>query len=278
MPWGDSFVSGLRTGSDIRNAKKDRADKQAALDRHFLEQAAERSLRRELLDKNLAASAPLTAAQAANLNASANRTTTLTPAEFDEIQARTRGLNASAGRTETLTPYEAQDLQASTRGKNALASRTETLTPYEVADLDASTAKKHSSAALDLAAEQLHREKAKRGMEAEVTQSIGPGAEAKFSIPISEAQKQATAAAHQSPYADRIAQLGDKIAENEAELSAGDTRTGLFNLRSRKDEVTKATRQRVRLQALEIQEQLRNGLIDDAEAERRSGNLLKSFR
>lgn len=270
----EGLQAGFAAGTEAYHRKKDREQRQEEAMQRKLLAGADRALRRELLEKDIAAGAPLRDAQAANLNATAARTNALTPGEVDEQRARTGQIDASTDRTRTLTPYEAENLQANTRGQHASAMRTETLTPREAAAMDAQTTDARLKADMDrLALEDLRR-KAEAGPLATVKQSLGAGREATFSVPLAEAQRQASAANYQSPYADKIAQLDGRIADHSAAIESGDKRTGLFNLRSREDDIAQTTRQRTRLQALEIQDMLRKGLIDEAEADRRAAKLL----
>ncbi|HTO05205.1 MAG TPA: hypothetical protein VL069_15960 [Opitutus sp.] len=270
MSWGSDFTAGLRAGNDIRSAYKDRKFRDKKMTADALEMAADRNLRRELTQKGIDADAPLRDAQT-------NRIRTLTPGELAESTARARHTNAQAGRTETLTPHEAEYLQAQTRGSNASAGRTETLTP-----LEADAHRIHNKdAAITEAANQLTLDQARKTIEAgpmaEVTHKYGDG-ESKFRVPIAEARLRGSEAAYQSPYAAKIESLGNTIANNEGEMAGGDQRTGLFNLKSRADQVSNATAQRTRLQYLEINDQLEKGLISPEEADRRASLLLPRKR
>lgn len=51
-------------------------------------------------------------------------------------------------------------------------------------------------------------------------------------------------------------------------------RTGFLNITSRKSVVDEATRKQRRLQALELQDMLAKGVIDQAEADRRASVIL----
>jgi len=111
---------------------------------------------------------------------------------------------------------------------------------------------------------------------AKVTQAFGADGKsrAQFDVPLDDFKKTARAASYRSPYADDIADLGRKIAEQQAEQDGGDNRTGFLNLTSRKSVIADATRKQRRLQALELQEMLAQGVIDQAEADRRAGIIL----
>jgi len=259
----DGLNAGFRAGSDAYNRKKEREQRERELDRRALEEAADRSLRRELLDKDIAARQPLVSAQADHLTANTERTRALTPAELATEQARARGLNVTADRTEALTPGEVAELNARARNINATAAQTETMTPLAADEM------RTRNEAL--------RTQAAAGAMAEIEQPLESGGKAKFRVPVAEAQRRADIAAYQSPHADRISQIDAQIAQHQTEMDEGDQRTGLFNAKSRQDEITKLTQRRTRMQALEIQDMLRKGLIDEAEADRRAAKLL-SFR
>lgn len=111
---------------------------------------------------------------------------------------------------------------------------------------------------------------------AKVTQSFGPDGKsrAQFNVPLDEFKRTAGAAGYRSPYAEDIAELGRKIAEQQAEQDGGDLHTGFLNLTSRKTVVDEATRKKRRLQALELQDMLAKGVIDQTEADRRASVIL----
>jgi hypothetical protein len=114
---------------------------------------------------------------------------------------------------------------------------------------------------------------------ARITQAFGEDgrSRAEFDVPLGEAKRMAGAAGYKSPFADEIATLGSRIAEHESEIESGDKRTGFLGLGgSRQSDMDKAKRQRRRLQALEIQDALARGAIDEAEADRRANQILSA--
>jgi hypothetical protein len=265
----EGLNQGFRIGAATKQAKRDRELREQELTRRAIELAADRDLRREITQKGIDADTPLKSAQVANLNANAARTTARTPGEVDELTARTRQLHASAGQAETMTPLQADDLRSTTRTRNVDADlRT------KLGELNMERARQ------GLEGDQFRIDAARRALEAgptaEVSQKFEDGSTARFNVPLAEAQRRAAEAQYRSPYADKIAHLGDTIAKHQAEVEAGDERTGFLNIKSRKDELSRANKQRIRLQALEIQDMLNHGLISQEEADRRAARLLLS--
>jgi hypothetical protein len=84
------------------------------------------------------------------------------------------------------------------------------------------------------------------------------------------------AESYQSPYKKEIDDADAQIAENNAALAEGDKHPGWNVFSDRKDTVAEQTQRRVRLQALDIQNQLDKGLISQEEADARADRLKKS--
>ncbi len=115
---------------------------------------------------------------------------------------------------------------------------------------------------------------------ARVRRNLGADAKggfAEYEIPITDLEKTisgANAAAYKSPYADQIADLSGRISKQQSEIEGGDERTGFLGMgTSRKGIVETNSKQLMRLQVLELQDQLRAGVIDQAEADRRADAL-----
>lgn len=273
----DGLSRGFELGSRAIDEKKRRELAERQLTQDALEKAAERSLRRELTEKGLGANAGVRDAQANNLNANAERTRSRIPGEVDELSARALQLKASANRTNTLAPLEADSLTENTRGARLGNNFKEATMDDELAR----AAERLKGDRLANAAKALQMSEAEKrlreGPTAEITEKFGENSTARFKVPIADAQRLSREGQYRSEYAGKIAQLGDQIATQQAELESGDERTGFLNLKSRKDEIGRAKSQQVRLQALEIQDMVNKGVISPEEGDRRAAGLLKKF-
>ena len=118
---------------------------------------------------------------------------------------------------------------------------------------------------------------------ARVKQAFGPGGKstAEYEVPVSELddlRQSNPASSYRSPYARDIAELARQEAAQQAEIATGDKRTGFLNLQSRDDLANKASTQRLRLQAMELQDMVARGIIDQDEADRRADALMAGYR
>jgi hypothetical protein len=97
-------------------------------------------------------------------------------------------------------------------------------------------------------------------------------------VPLSEAKKQLAAraaSAYQSPYRDELTEIEGGLAEQKAEIDGGDDDMGFLGLGgSRHTEVNKLKKRRFALKAMELEDMVRRGLIDQDEADRRSNAIL----
>lgn len=111
---------------------------------------------------------------------------------------------------------------------------------------------------------------------AKVTRAFGEGdkSRATFEVPMTDLERTMSAESYRSPYAPDIADAGRRIAEQQAEIEGGDKRTGFLNITSREDIIAQEKRRRRRLQAMEIQDALARGAINQAEADRRANLIL----
>lgn len=248
MSWGDSFTSGLSAGSQLRDRyerrKMDKADS---------------AVRKDVLEKQLAEDARMHAADES-----------LRREKFVADQVR----------------YDAaQAALASDPGEQLRRARAE----KELAGLNAPPAAPTEEEVL---AGNVRRLKLQKEMDslnapplpaptpppptARVTQAFGDGGKSKatFDVPMSDLQK-TMRPAYRSPYESQIADLGNTIADNQAEIEGGDTRTGFLGIgTSRQDVISKAKRQRLQLQAMELQDQLQKGYITQDEADQRANQYL----
>ncbi len=120
---------------------------------------------------------------------------------------------------------------------------------------------------------------------AKVRQPIGPkgaGGYAEFEAPVDQVPNLARSAAAEgwrSPYTKQLATLEKTIADEQAALDNGDTRTGFMGVgTSRADTVAKAQRERLRLQGLELQDKVRVGILTQEEADAEADKLMSGTR
>lgn len=110
---------------------------------------------------------------------------------------------------------------------------------------------------------------------AKVTEEIG-NAKVAYDVPLTEMEGKLRAQSYRSPYADEIAGYDRQIAEQQAEMAGGDTRTGFMGVgTSRQGVIDKAKNQRLQMKALELQDLLEKGIIDQREADRRAAILMR---
>jgi len=102
------------------------------------------------------------------------------------------------------------------------------------------------------------------------------GTTVKYQAPVAEAKQLAANAAYKNPYSGQLADIDSQIAGHEAEIAGGDTRTGFLGIgTSRQGEIEKLKRQRLALRGMELQDQLKAGLISPEEADQRANSYLQ---
>ncbi len=120
----------------------------------------------------------------------------------------------------------------------------------------------------------------KAGPVAKVTRAFGEDGKSKaeYDVPLTDLERSlggAGQAAYRSPYADQIADLGGRIAEQQSAIEGGDRRTGFLGIGSSRAAIAdQAMRQRLRLQAMELQDMVMRGAITKEEADRRASLLM----
>lgn len=118
---------------------------------------------------------------------------------------------------------------------------------------------------------------------ARVKQAFGPGGKstAEYEVPVSELdqlRQSNPASSYRSPYDRDIAELARQEAAQQAEIATGDKRTGFLNWQSREDLATKASTQRLRLEAMRLQDMVAKGVISQEEADERADALMAQYR
>lgn len=119
--------------------------------------------------------------------------------------------------------------------------------------------------------------------QAQTANSLSPRDQAKVAIIRGDAKASppttsgpSPAPSYRSPFSSDIARLGKAEAADLAAIEGGDTRKGFLNINSRQDAAGQAQRQRLKLQALELQDMVSKGVIDQDEADRRADGLMGS--
>lgn len=235
---------------------------------------ADAALRRELLDKQLTARAQESTAKEALMRERMDRDATRRTFERDERATDPRELLSRRQAERQLSALDnpsPDDVLAADVKRMQLEAQKRDLTG---GNPDVGLAK-------DVARLKLEKEKAALTAPtpepvASITQAFGPDGKsrARFTMPAADFQRTAGAQAYKSPYAEDLADVGRTIAEHQAQVDGGDKRTGFLNLTSRQDLVDQAQRKQRRLQALELQDQLSKGIIDQEEADRRANLIL----
>jgi len=116
---------------------------------------------------------------------------------------------------------------------------------------------------------------------ARIRQPFGPGGKgmAEFEVPADQVQgimNTNPAQTYRSPHARRIAQLDASIASEQAQIDGGDERAGMFTKRA--ETVQTASRERLRLLALELEDKVRAGVLTQAEADEQADRLMAGSR
>ncbi len=113
---------------------------------------------------------------------------------------------------------------------------------------------------------------------ARVRQPFGPGGKgfAEYDLPVADLGQLTASPAqpYKSPYAGDIARLGKTIADEQAEIAGGDTRSGFMNMTSRADTVSKAQAQRANLLLMELEDKVRSGVLSQEDADAEADRLL----
>jgi len=112
---------------------------------------------------------------------------------------------------------------------------------------------------------------------ARIRQPFGPGGKgmAEFDVPADQVPSivsNSPSQSYKSPHARRIAELDKTLAAEEAKIASGDERAGMFTKRA--DTVQNASRERLRLLALELEDKVRAGLISQEEADEQADRLM----
>ena len=116
---------------------------------------------------------------------------------------------------------------------------------------------------------------------AKIRQPLGKGGYAEFEAPVSEIRrlsKTAAAEGYRSPVARQLADVEKQIAAQQSAIDGGDHRTGFLGLASRQDQLGNLTRERVRLQALDLQAKVKAGVLTQAEADEEADRLMTGTR
>jgi hypothetical protein len=249
----DGFIAGAELGSRIRDNRKRQELMEKQLEREAQGMEARMALQKEMQDKQLFADASRRSAD----DAIRNRELDLKAREIDMIDKDP---------TRALARLKAErEMQAMQGGQ----------TPRPTAKVQRTMG--DVTASYDVPVDELEQrfpQKAAPTPAAQVTQEAG-GVKASFSVPVHEARRTVAAAAYKSPYGDRVADLDAKISEHEAELGAGDERSGFLGLGgSRKEAVEKLKRQRLGMRAMELRDMVDQGVLTQEEADRRANHLL----
>ena len=106
----------------------------------------------------------------------------------------------------------------------------------------------------------------------------GKGGYAEYELPTTDLEKTiggANAAAYRDPFEEQITGLQTKIAREQSAIESGDTRSGFLGVgTSRADTVANSQRQLLKLEGLRLQDQVRKGVITQAEADARANQLM----
>jgi hypothetical protein len=106
----------------------------------------------------------------------------------------------------------------------------------------------------------------------------GKGGYTEFEIPQTDIEKTISgskAEGYKSPYARQIADLTGQIAKQQGAIDGGDSRTGFLGVgSSRQGIVDENQKQLMRLHAMDLQEQVRAGVISREEADAKANELL----
>jgi hypothetical protein len=116
---------------------------------------------------------------------------------------------------------------------------------------------------------------------AKIRQPIGKGGYAEFEAPVSEVPNLARASAAEgfrSPVARQLADVEKKMAAEQAAIDSGDHRSGFMNMGSRRDTLANLERERVRLQALDLQAKVKSGVLTQEEADAEADRLMTGAR